>query len=325
MAKTSKRGPAHRTPRQKSRPSGSSTQAMAKASGRNPVLWGSVLVALVLIVGTIIFFMQRDDGSTKADDSGDRVIATLKTPDVHSLAIDPDDADHVFFGSHAGIMESRDGGFTWTEGALKGADAMTLAVSPKDSQTLYAAGHDVFLVSRDAGQSWHPVQHDLPGTDIHAFAQNPTATKQLVAFVVGNGVFTSIDGGATWSSLTTQPPGGIPIALAANGELLFAATAGGLSLSRDWGETWEELPAQPASGVISLVAPSGDPNLLYAGTSDGVAKSIDGGKTWTALGPKGIPVLALAATADAQRVLFVSQVGGVYRSDDGGSTWRAPQ
>lgn len=300
--------------------------APPSARYRNRFWWSALVAVLLLAVGGILYVIQRDDTSTPSADTSARAIATLETQDIHSLAIDPNDADHVFFGSHAGIKESRDGGFTWADGALQGADAMSLAVSPNESQTLYTAGHDVFLVSRDGGQRWQPVSHNLPGTDIHAFAQDPTDPQRLFALVAGNGVFTSSDGGATWTALPTQPSGGTPFALATNGDVLFAATEGGLTLSRDRGTTWESPPAQPPSGAISLVASSADLNLLYAGTPDGLARSTDGGNTWTALGPKGVPVLALAAASNPQqRVLFVTQEGGVYRSDDGGTTWRTPQ
>lgn len=56
------------------------------------------------------------------------------------------------------------------EGTLRNADTMNLATSPNDAATIYVAGHDVFHSSQDGGQSWAPVQHNLPGTDIHGFA-----------------------------------------------------------------------------------------------------------------------------------------------------------
>jgi len=82
---------------------------------------------------------------------------------------------------------------------------MAIAVSPADRATLYVAGHDVFLISRDDGQTWQPVEHDLPGTDLHAFAQDPTDPQRLYALAAGAGIFASIDGGRRWSELPSQP------------------------------------------------------------------------------------------------------------------------
>ena len=322
MAKSGKqrRRSAARQAGQRVRPVQRPVQSDAGAPRR--LVLGGAILALALIVAGAILVARRDDPAT---DGGPAAIARLDAADIHSLAIDPANADHVYFGSHAGIEESRDGGFTWDDGALRDADAMGLAVSPNAPQTLYATGHDVFVVSRDGGATWEQVSHNLPGTDIHAFAQDPADPQRLFAFVAGNGVLTSADGGTSWTTLGAQPPGGSPTALASNGDVLFAGTADGLWLSRDQGATWSAAPGQPPGGAIALVAPPSDPNLLYAGTPNGLAKSGDGGQTWSLQGPTGTPVLALAVSADAGRVVFVRQDGGVYRSDDGGLTWLPPR
>ncbi len=155
--------------------------------------------------------------ATVNGDDGVAPIATLDTPDFHSLLVDPTDPDHVLFGSHSGIQESHDGGFTWRDGTLRGADAMQLTASAGAQGTVYATGHDVFQVSRDGGEIWQPQVHNLPGTDIHGFAQDPGDPRRLYASVAGEGLFASGDGGQTWAPLPDQPAGSS--ALAAGAEL----------------------------------------------------------------------------------------------------------
>lgn len=297
-----------------------------EARPRSIVLAASV--ALVLLVGAAAlagWLILRDDGETSPQ-SGPLPIARLDTPDFHSLLIDANDPDQVLFGSHAGIMESQDGGFSWQEGTMSGKDAMSMAMSPQDPSTVYVTGHDVVEVSLDGGLTWQPLQHDLPGTDIHAFAQDPLTPELLYAYVAGQGVFLSENRGANWNALSSQPPGGTPLSLAADGSRVYAATEGGIVTSSDQGATWQRLPAQPAGSTMTLALSPADPLVLYAGTSDGLARSSDGGSSWTTLGPAGVPVLALAtAPSDPLRIVFVTQGGGVYRSDDGGFAWRAPE
>ena len=67
--------------------------------------------------------------------------ATLRTPDVHSLAFDPADPQHLFFGHHGGLLETKDGGRSWQPTALRGADAMNVA--PSAGGFFQIAGHDV--------------------------------------------------------------------------------------------------------------------------------------------------------------------------------------
>lgn len=255
-------------------------------------------------------------------DGGIAPVATLGTPDFHSLLVDPNNPDHVMFGSHSGIQESHDGGFTWKDGSLRGADAMQLTASDGVPETVYATGHDVFQVSYDSGQTWRPRMHNLPGTDIHGFAQDPAEPERLYAFVADGGTFASGDAGATWAPLPAQPAGSAM--LAAGPGILYSGTGPSLVASRDGGLTWQTLSTLASGQVISLALSRGDPRTIYAGTPNGIARSTDGGGTWEALGPRGVPVLAVAvSSSDSGRVFFVSDEGGLYRSDDGGDTWRS--
>ncbi len=292
--------------------------------------WGVELGAFAAVVSVgllgwwLLAFLNRgDDGN----DTGAQPIATLESPDVHSLLIDPNDADHILFGSHAGIQESQDGGFTWNPGSLRNADAMSLAGGGQPLATLYAAGHNVFQISRDGGQTWQSAQHNLPGVDLHAFAQDPNDPLRLYTLVAGMGLFTSGDGGTTWKPLPSLPPGaGMHIPLAGGNAALYTATESGIAVTRDGGTTWESLTAPPSGGVMSLAVSGADSQTIYAATSSGLAKSTDAGSSWLSIGPAGIPALALAvAPSDPNRVLFVAEGGGVYRTNDGGASWSAPR
>ena len=199
---------------------------------------------------------------------------------------------------------------------------MIIIASHAEPTVFYIAGHDVFDVSYD-GVKWRPMPSGLPGTDIHAFAQSALDPGRLFAYLAGQGVFTSADGGLSWSELTVQPPGGEPIALASNSAALYAATQNGVQISRDQGATWAGLATQPGV-TTSLAVSAADPNLIYAGTTTGLSKSIDSGRTWSKIGGSAA-VMAVSVSKDAARVLFVTDQGGVFRSDDAGATWLAPQ
>jgi photosystem II stability/assembly factor-like uncharacterized protein len=285
------------------------------------IIVGGIILAVAVFAGRSLFRDDKNSGNTEQVPS----IASIAAPDVHSLLIDPNDLDHVLFGSHSGIQESRDGGFTWHAGTLKNADAMSMAVSPNAPQTLYTVGHDVFQISSDGGQSWQALSPNLPSTDIHAFTQDPKQPERLFAFVMGAGVYRSDDGGKTWQELPVQPGEGSPSALASNGDALYATTQFGITVSLDHGASWTPLPNQPSGVAISLVAPASNPELLYAGTLSGLAKSTDRGQSWSTVGQFGYPTLALmAAPSNPHRVIAITQTGAVYRSDDGGESWIKP-
>lgn len=305
------------------RPATHGTAGPSRRSGWSE--WAIVVAVGVLVGGLVAWWIWGSGTGTNEVETAEP-IANVQAPDYHSLLLDPQDAERVLFGSHDGIQESHDGGFTWQAGTLHGVDAMIMATSPRAPETIYVAGHDVFEVSRDGGASWQPVSHDLPGTDIHGFAQNPADPKRLYAFVVGAGGFTSADGGSSWNQFASYPPGGSYLVLASNGEYLFAATDAGIAQSRDHGASWEPLAAQPGRvTVLSLAVSQDDPKTVYVGTPGGAFRSTDGGESWTTFGPAGVPVLAIAVTpGDPDRVLILGDQGAVYRTDDSGARWLSP-
>lgn len=276
------------------------------------------IIALALLgIGTWWVSTRVNDGT----DGAAVPIVTFTTPDFHSLLIDPANADRILFGSHAGIQESQDGGLTWQHGSLRDTDAMQLTVSPMSSQTIYATGHDVFQVSFDSGTTWQSQAHDLPRTDIHGFAQDPSDPRRLYAYVVGVGIFTSRDGGTSWQEVPTQPTsGGV---LAAGPGVLYTGSGPTIIVSRDGGLSWQDLTTLASGQVISLAVSASEPQVLYAGTPTGVTRSTDGGERWEDLGPTGGPILALAvSSSQPQLVLAVGNDGGLYWSEDGGETWQ---
>lgn len=301
-----------------------------QASRRWPARWSSwripLTVVLLVALGLIAWWGIFSVTDTDADnDNSVQPIATLNSPDFHSLLVDPQNPDHMMFGSHAGIQDSYDGGYTWQAGNLRNVDVMQLASSPNAPGLVYATGHDVYQVSRDGGQSWQPQGHNLPGSDIHGFTQDLAHAQHLFAFIVGGGVSTSADGGISWVSTPTQPPGsGAHVVLASGNGGIYATTEVGIAASKDDGQSWTMLHTQPSGQVISLAITASDSQKIYVGTDNGLTKSTDGGASWTNLGPNGVPVLALAVSStDPDRLFVVSDEGALYRSDDGGVTWRS--
>lgn len=302
------------TPARKTQPE---TPGGAKTRSSRWLLPLAVIALALLGVGTWWVSTRVNDDT----DGSSAPIATFITSDFHSLLVDPANADRILFGSHAGIQESQDGGFTWQNGSLRDTDAMQLTVSPGSPQTIYVTGHDVFQISLDSGKTWQPQTHDLPGTDIHGFAQDPSDPRRLYAYVVRFGIFISGDGGASWQAVPTQPSsGGV---LAAGPGVLYTASGPTIMVSRDGGQSWKDLATLASGQVISLAVSPSHPQVLYAGTPTGVMRSNDGGVSWEDLGPTGVPILALTvSSSQPQLVLAVGNDGGLYRSEDGGETWR---
>jgi photosystem II stability/assembly factor-like uncharacterized protein len=243
----------------------------------------------------------------------------LGTQDVHSLAFVGDDLQHLLFGHHNGIAETRDGGKTWAPLPV-GEDAMGMAAA--DDGSIVIAGHLVFTASRDGGQTWAPIAADLPSLDIHGFARDPADPARMWAYLATGGLWESSDFGTTWTRVRED---NVVFPVAVNdgsSTRLLGVDTTGLVTSSDGGRTWATVAEPPGLPVTSLVA-TPDGRTVYLGSGDGLFRSDDGGRNWNATGYTG-SAFALATTPDGQTVAVVSQSTEFFRSVDRGTTWHGP-
>jgi len=236
--------------------------------------------------------------------------------------------DVYYFGAVAGgVWKTTDGGLSWkpifdrTEGASPAVGAM--AVAESDPNVIYVGTGEACIRGNIVG---------------------------------GNGVFKSIDAGATWKfvGLADTHAIGRLIVDPKNPDVAFVAALGhpfadneerGVFRTRDGGKTWEKVLYKDAkTGAIDITFDPTNANILYAalwqakrtpwsmdsgGPGSGLYKSIDGGTTWRQLTGHGLPegtigrIGVTVSGADPNRVWAVVEAdkGGIFRSDDGGQTW----
>ena len=237
--------------------------------------------------------------------------------------------DNVYyFGAVAGgVWKTTDGGLNWKPIFDKMKDASpsigAIAVSESDPNVIYVGTGEACVRGNIVG---------------------------------GNGVYKSIDAGATWKSLglaDTHAIGSL-IVNPKNPDVAFVAALGhpfadneerGIFRTRDGGKTWEKvLYKDVKTGGIDVVFDPTNANILYAalwqvrrtpwsldsgGPGSGLYKSIDGGTTWKELKGHGLPegilgrIGVTVSGANPNRVWAIveAETGGIYRSDDGGENW----
>lgn len=274
----------------------------------------AILIVVAIAAVAIVAILVATRSSSRVEP-----IARLGTSDVHSLTFVGDDTRHLLFGHHGGVLETLDGGTTWTDlGARE--DAMGMGAATGGS--IVIAGHDVFSASSDGGRTWANVTTDLPDRDIHGFARDPADPGHMWAALATGGLWESRDGGLHFERVYDQNVF-VPVAMTGpGGPRIVAVAAAGLVASDDGGRSWVTLSDPGLYPIVSLAA-TADGAVLIAGGLDGLRRSDDGGRTWKNPGFPGAP-FAVALSGDGRTVALVTRSAEFFRSDDGGATWVAP-
>jgi photosystem II stability/assembly factor-like uncharacterized protein len=253
--------------------------------------------------------------------------------------------------------------------ALMSGRINDLTVHPSNSRVIYAgaAGGGVWK-STDAGATFNPIFEDYCQS-IGSIALDPNDPDNTIyvgtgetwprnSVSVGDGLFKSVDGGASWnklgfdnseriSNVIVNPQNSDEVYVGVLGALWSDSDERGVYKSSDGGNTWEKLLYIDAkTGCADLTMDPSNPSVLYAsmwefrrtawsfesgGENSALYKSSDGGKTWNKIHngfPEGsLGRLAIAVAPSNTDVLYTvieaeeDERKGLYRSDDAGDSW----
>jgi hypothetical protein len=270
-------------------------------------------MTVVAIAGIVGLYLRIHDVQTNQTP-----LSTLPIAHAHVIALDEDGRIQV--GHHGGLLQSQDGR-TWQALDVTG-EIMALVRGP-DGRSELALGHDTLLVRDARDGPWRPLEHDLPGTDVHGAS---VGMQGIYAYVEQRGLFLSRDGRG-WEQ--TGPPlresvGGLAVLPRPDADDVFVVANRTLLRTRDGGRTWSSAAGAASmalGGAVQAVAADRAGGLLYAGTTDGVFRSETSGSSWTRLPFHGsVSTLAARGTqialVDGERRFFLSR--------DGGGSWGAP-
>jgi hypothetical protein len=184
---------------------------------------------------------------------------------------DPETMGEQNLPPNLGLIESTDGGRTWTPISLFGEADFHVLRSRGRRVYGFDATNGRLLVSDDRGKTWE--ERPIPGALID-LAVNPERPAHIVA-ATGRGLITSADDGRSWRALSDHV--GL-LAWPAAGRLLLVDGAGRVQASQDTGRHWRSIGnvgGQPAAFAAE------SPNELYVALHDGTVKrSANGGAAW---------------------------------------------
>jgi hypothetical protein len=222
-----------------------------------------------------------------------------------------------------GPFVSADKGNFWYPGG-KGLPAATMSYFVKLDSFIYAGttGNGLYRANlRDS--SWVHLDAPLPAK---AYISGLTLVgRRLFASCFGYGIFSSSDGGITWTASKTDSIAKITVALTAalrptGGMRLFAGAPGaGLLISDDTSRTWQVVDLGLISKSVSGFGVLG--STVAAATDDGIFTSTDAGQSWIRPG-RGLATSSINSFAfDGPTLVAGSTRQGAFTTTDRGGTW----
>jgi hypothetical protein len=257
-------------------------------------------------------------------------------------------------------------------GPAEGGRISAITGVPGDARVWYlgAASGGVWK-SVDSGATFRPISDSMPVQAIGALAVAPSKPSIVWAGtgegwairdadLMGDGVYKSVDSGATWQHMGLEESGRIGriivhptnpnvVYVCALGRATGEQTEHGVYRTTDGGKTWKlALTLGGNYGCSGLSLDEKNPKVLFAGMwhvimhtwamysgtndpKDGVYVTRDAGDTWKQVVDPGLPhppigkIDVAVAPSNSKRVYALIQTadqGSVWRSDDGGVKWK---
>jgi hypothetical protein len=209
--------------------------------------------------------------STDAGGSWTKIDSTFGGTSVFSIAVHPNQPGKLLVGSAKGLFSSINGGISWAlvtsfdsvampfgpdadmqYYSFTAAIAVDVTYDPFDPGVIYVASHPGPVTrSLDGGQTWKLISAGMdPNEPVCDLLCDPRREGVIYASSRLSGVFVSTDRGGMWQPIVSglERKDVVPLALSADGSVLYAGTATGSG----------------GAGVWRLGTPSGIPEAVDA-------------------------------------------------------------
>ena len=279
--------------------------------------------------GVHTLYAGTEGGVFKSEDQGQSWIPCnngLSNRLVRALAIDPDNPNVLYAGTWNGkVHTSSDGGKSWQErsNGLPPYEVRALAVHTHDPRKLYVGLPTGVFTTTSSGEQWHPAA-EFTGT-LQCMVVDIEYPDTLYVGTTANGIYKSINGGATWFSLRTAFTEVLSLVMLPRApRTIYAISGGKVYRTENAGLLWTYVDSYRDPSVARCLAVNPkDAREVYVGLQDGLHKSSDARQSWfrSDVGLREIDVRLLAVDPIETNVVYGCGGNKLFASTDAGRTW----
>ncbi|HUQ04163.1 MAG TPA: hypothetical protein VM261_16805 [Kofleriaceae bacterium] len=267
-------------------------------------------------------------------DGGATWSAVYALDGTNNIAISAQDPNVAYVSSQYGLYKTVNGGSSWSQ--VYASPVGWVAIDPSNASIAYITYSTTGAwKTTNGGTSWSPLNTN--GLTPTRMFVHPT-TPATVYATTWNGVYRSIDAGASWSQVSNGIPSfakdvyALAFRPGNSSEMLAGTRETGIYKTTNAAASWSESDIGFAAYTTSFIAP----HPTIAGTvfmsvrSLGLWKSVDHGATWT-LASTGLPEtpqrhspMSIVFTPGTPSTMYAGMPGSntsVYKSTDGGASW----
>lgn len=167
----------------------------------------------------------------------------------------------------------------------------------------------------------------LAAAGVISLSADPSTFDVVYAGTTAKGVFKRVTCANGWRAAGLNSLYSLRVAVARNGMLYTGSLGNGMYRSADGGATWVPINNNlTTSDILAVVTDPTNSLVVYAGTGiGGIFKTVDGGANWQSinvgLGSQDIRALAIDPLS-GQTIYAATGDRGIYRSTNGGATWQ---
>ncbi len=311
---TSMKLPATRTPTR--------VQALAIDPYKPPLMYAGLRVSGLL--------RTTDGGYSWQTVAGLQAAIRDSVIDIRDIAIDPSRPNTLYLAVMGrGIAKSSDGGTSWamvtSELGTAALRANMICISGGGKTIVFGTSNGNTFSSFDGGFRWEPGRQGyLDGT-----VTSLTTIPGMETFYLGTerGARKSIDGGKTWTPVSTDLPTyptRIVAAQQSGSPLLLVYGEGiGMQLSTDGGATWSNRGTNLGGSRVSAIVSDPTGETVYCVVGGSIHRYDPASSSWSSVSNMltGAPIASLALPADSARHVVAGGADAIYYSTNAGSSW----